>query len=391
MTKILYITVRSDHGGGPNHILQLIKGLSSTFEIYIACPKDEPYFAIFSGYAECIEIPHRKFSIYRLLSLYKLVNEKKIDIIHSHGKGAGLYSRILGALCRKPVVHAFHGLHHAHMNFVSRFAYLCVERGLGRLTRIFINVSESERASCMKANLYEKSNSTVIPNGVVVPAFRQRPCRDGAEFKLITVSRLSYIKGNDVLLDVVKSLTLLTRNFKLRIVGDGEDRERLEKKARMLGIQDNVAFLGFRKDVPELLEEADLFLSSSRGEGMPIAVLEAMARGLPVVASDVIGNRDAVMDGKTGFLYDINSPGEGAGKVFRLISEPRLYETFSRNAYLTAVENYSAEKMCESVKNIYMSLSGGGHGKTTDIRGSLAPGQLPSSPKRAQEAGRRLG
>jgi len=351
MRRILYITSRSDYGGGPEHLYQLARRLSSTDKIYIACPNEEPYYARFSQFAECVEIPHRKLSAASLITLARLVAAKGIDIIHSHGKGAGVYSRLIGVVCRKPVVHSFHGFHYSHLSPVSRIVYLGTERLLGMVTDRFINASESERRVCAEAGLRIDARSAVISNGVDVPAFREKA--PGAVFRIINVSRLEQIKGVDILLDIVKELSRITDGFEVSIAGDGPLRAVLEKEAVEMGVADRVVFLGRVPDVMPLLDSADLYLSASRGEGMPLAPLEAMARSLPPVLSDVTGNRDMVVDGKTGFLFDLDSPVEAARKISALMNDKALYNAISRNAYDSVEANYSVEKMCEKTREVY--------------------------------------
>lgn len=336
----------------------LIKRLSAAFKVYVACPNDVPYFAIFGKYAECIEIPCRRFSLSSLIALYRAVREKEIDIIHSHGRGAGVYARLLGAMTRKPVVHTFQGVHLWHLGPLRKFFYLFVEKSLAAATDVFINVSESERKTCENANFYSRK-FRVVPIGVEAPPLRRvRP--DRGRFTLINISRLSFEKGVDVLFKVVKSLADSGADFKLLLAGDGPERKKLEKDAKALGIEKYVVFCGTVSDADKLrlLESAHVFMNTSRCEGMPIAVLEAMARSLPVVATDVAGNKDVVMSGKNGFLFDITRPEEGARRIDELMKNSALYEAVSNGAYRTMIEKFSVETMCESTKEIYMSLLG---------------------------------
>ncbi|MEK6759599.1 MAG: glycosyltransferase family 4 protein [Deltaproteobacteria bacterium] len=351
MHKILYITSRSDYGGGPEHIHQLIKRLSSRFRIFIASPKDEPYYARFKDHGECIEIPHRRFSRTHLICLVRLIKQEGIDLIHSHGKGAGVYSRMLGVICRKPVVHTFHGFHYSQLRPVSRLLNLGAEKLLGRFTDLYIAVSESERDACAKTGLFDMNKVVVIPNGVEVPLFKQK--KPTNRFRIITVARLSPIKGVDIIVDIARELGSIADGYEILIVGDGPERPSLEKKAQGL---ENIRFLGFRTDVPELLDSSDVFLSASRGEGMPLSLLEAMARALPVVASDVMGNRDLVGNGTTGFLFDIKRPAEAAEKIALLIKDRRLYGRLSKNAYEAASSEHSVEKMCDKTALAYKAV-----------------------------------
>lgn len=364
MPKILYITARSDYGGGPEQMHLLIKGLSADFKVYVACPNDVPYFAIFGRYAECMEIPHRRFSVSALVHLYRAVKKNDIDIIHSHGRGGGVYARLLGAMTRRPVVHTFQGVHLWHLSPLKKFFYLFVEKSLALVTDVFINVSESERATCENANFYSEKFK-VVPIGVEVQPIRRLAAGSGT-FTLITISRLSFEKGVDVLFKVVKALAESGVDFKLLIVGNGPERERLETDVKAMVIEKYVVFLGAVSDAEKLkwLDSAHVFMNTSRCEGMPIAVLEAMARSLPVVATDVAGNKDVVISWENGFLFDITRPEEGARRIVELMENPALYEAVSKGAHRTMIEKFSVEMMCESTKDIYMSLLGAAQKKS---------------------------
>ena len=124
--KILFITVRADFGGGPEHVYRLIDILTPEIEAFVACPKDYPYWDRYQkllGSDHMIEIPHRKFAVLRLVYLLRYVRCKGIELIHSHGKGAGAYGRILAFLTRKPCVHTFHGVHIGKYSEVSKRLY----------------------------------------------------------------------------------------------------------------------------------------------------------------------------------------------------------------------------------------------------------------------------
>lgn len=356
MRKILQITSRADYGGGPEHLKHLISGLSSSFEFFIAAPADEPYFEIFKKYGSCIEIQHRKFSVRSLFSLLKTVNKHSIDIIHSHGKGAGIYSRILGLLTGKPVVHTFHGFHYTHLNPFYRWFYLGIEKLFACATDVFISVSESEKNSCLNAGIVSHDRIVVVLNGVQIPTFRKRALTK-KETTLVNISRLSREKGMDVLVNIMGTLSQKYQDFRLLIIGDGPERVGLERKVRECGIEKYVSFLGFRQDVASLLDLADIYITASRGEGMPLTVLEAMAASLPVVASSVVGNVDVVVHGENGFLFNINKPNEASECVQKLINDKTLYDRMSKNAYKTIADKHSLAKMCAEIAQIYNKIS----------------------------------
>ncbi|EQC43225.1 glycosyltransferase [Bacteriovorax sp. Seq25_V] len=269
-TKVLFITVRSDMGGGPKHVYELCSGLSE-IDVYIASPCDAPYYekyrSISNGH---IKIPHRKFSLLKLIELIQYCRNNGINIVHSHGRGAGIYSRFMGLFGFK-VVHTFHGVHHASI----------VERMLKHLTNRFICVSRSEMINALAFGLCEKINTVVIPNGIEEKKYSD--ITSPGKKILGTISRLDPHKNNGELIRFMKELP----EYHLLIAGDGEEKEYLKSIAPT-----NVEFMGYVDDIPNFLNKIDIYVSASRGEGLPYSVLEAMAAGKKIVLSDVVGHND---------------------------------------------------------------------------------------------------
>lgn len=355
MQKCLMLSVRADYGGGPEHMLSLLRGLADKREFVVAAPLGQAYSDKFAQYATVHDIPFRRFSLSSLFALARLVRRERIGLIHSHGKGAGIYGRLLGWMTGRPVVHTFHGFHYRHLPALKRHVYLGIERFLARRTAVLVNVSPSEQGACADAGVMKPGGSVVVPNGVNVPDKRCSLSDRAvdAPWILINVARHEREKGVDGVLAVAKALADQGVNFELWLVGDGEHSGELRQQAQADGIDERVYFLGFRGDVPALLQKADIFISASHGEGMPLTLLEAMAAGVPVVASDVIGNRDVVEPEQTGLLFPLHAPEEGADAVARLVRDRALYESCSETGHRRARERYSVEAMCERINLVY--------------------------------------
>jgi hypothetical protein len=151
---VLMLTARADFGGGPEHLYRLINLLHHKINIYTACPEDYPYWNLYSkvlGSDHLIKIPHRKFRIGALLDLLHCLKKNKINIIHSHGKGAGIYSRFLSLLTGISCIHTFHGIHIGHYGRFKRNLYLLIEKILSRFTKQYISVSKSEKQSVIES------------------------------------------------------------------------------------------------------------------------------------------------------------------------------------------------------------------------------------------------
>lgn len=357
--KYLLISVRADYGGGPEHILSLIRGLSRRCSFVVAAPPGQTYSGRFAEYARMVDLPFRRFSFFALIRLARIVKSENITSIHSHGKGAGVYGRLLGWLTGRPVVHSFHGFHYIHLPPLKRFMYLLLERLLAKRTAVFLNVSVSEQLSCRQAGVLKGARSVVVPNGVIVPAVWPKPAVRAGQRRLVlvNVARHEPEKGVDGVLRIAHELSKLGVEFELWLVGGGRQSAELQEQSRFSGLEKNVRFLGFRDDVSAVLLAADIFVSASHGEGMPLTLLEAMAAGLPSVASDVVGNRDVVEDGETGFLFPLGEATKAAEVISRLAGNAQLYERCSQTAHARALERYSVEVMCERINAIYEDVN----------------------------------
>ena len=177
-----------------------------------------------------------------------------------------------------------------------------------------------------------------------------------APVQLIMVARLQPQKDHPTLFRALANLR--DRNWTLELVGDGPDREALQALAKELGISDRVIFAGQRLDVPERLRCADVFVLATRWEGFPRSILEGMRAGLPVVATDVGGCRESVVDGETGFLVRKEDPVELRDKLLQLIDSPELRARMGRNGRKRFEENFTFERMYERTLEVYRSVIG---------------------------------
>jgi glycosyltransferase involved in cell wall biosynthesis len=340
-------------------MLSLLRGLSGQHQFYVAAPEGQAYSPKFAEHAEMVGVPFRRFSLFAFLHMVRIVRNENVNFIHSHGKGGGIYGRLLGWLTGRPVVHTFHGFHYRHLPPLKRFVYLALERWLAKRTAVLLNVSVSEQAACAEVGVLRGAQSVVVPNGVVVPAAfpGARPPKGERGWVLVNVARHESEKGVDGVVEIARKLSERGINYELWLVGEGEQTAALRKQVAASGLESRVRFLGFRDNVAALLSSADIFISASHGEGMPLTILEAMAAGLPSVASDVIGNRDVVEHGETGFLFPLNNPAGAADAIAQLIGDVQLYNRCSETAHARAVERYSVEVMCERINAVYEEVA----------------------------------
>jgi len=355
--RVLIISVRADFGGGPEHIYQLIKN-SKKIEFFIACPNDKPYYKRFKKELtdkRMIEIPHRKFNFSTLIRLIRFIKKNRIQLIHSHGKGAGIYSRPLALLTNKPCIHTFHGLHIEYYNPISKFLYINLERSLSLFTKKIIAVSSGEKNLLLKNRIASAKKINLIENGIEIPDNIDNEYKEQKNIKIITANRFNYQKNADLILKIAIELKKISENykFKIEVLGTGEDFEKINETVKNQNLTDIISLLGAKNNPRDYYKNALCFLSTSRWEGMPLAPLEAMSEGIPVIATNVVGNKDIIIDKRTGLLFDLNLPKQGAELIKKLVSSLELRNTISKNGYEHVKNKYNVKTMVENTVGLY--------------------------------------
>lgn len=362
MLKVLLISVRADYGGGPEHIYRLINELKDKIEFFVACPCDIPYcdrYKELLGKNRLIQIPHRSFRISSLINLFSFLKENKIDLIHSHGKGAGIYSRLLSAASGLKCIHTFHGIHIYNLNYFNRLFHILLEKFLSIFTGKFIAVSDSEAEEAINRGLCSNDKINVIYNGVHLPA-KQTEFNPSAGGKLnvITITRFDHAKNNSLLLNIIEQIKTITDpgKFSFIFLGSGPEENKIKQQAEQKQLNGLIRFAGFTDNTSQFLDKAFCYISTSRREGLPLGVLEAMSFGVPVVASDVPGNNDIITHGKDGFLFDLKKPESAADFIIRLSNDPALWKSLSENARIKAADKFSLNTMAERTYLLYKSI-----------------------------------
>jgi glycosyltransferase involved in cell wall biosynthesis len=287
-----------------------------------------------------------------LVELVRLLRRERPDILHASSSKAGVLGRIAGALTGVPIrIFTVHGwAFAAHSGLASRL-YRWGDRLVRPLTTVTICVSEREREAGLAAGTCDRDRTVVIANAVDVagarrfrPAGRERPL-------IVSVGRLKAPKD---FLTLVRALGKLPPDsVDAVIVGEGPDRGLLEQEIARLGLLGRIRLAGERNDVPELLAGADVFVLPSASEGMPVSVLEAMAAGLPVVASRVGGVPEQVTDGRTGLLVAPGDPDQLAAALGRLVDDGELRLRLGSAARARAEEAFDLEPFRRAHVELY--------------------------------------
>jgi glycosyltransferase involved in cell wall biosynthesis len=245
-----------------------------------------------------------------------------------------------------------------------------------RRSNAFYQVLSTRSQSYLISWGFRREQVVYIPGSVDTEKFRpapeRRPDPHRPERNIICVARLEYSKGIDVLLHAWKRMMLTSAEWqaqlepRLLLVGDGVLQPQLKRMVMELNIQDNVEFLGLRTDIIDLLQQSWGYVLPSRGEGMPNALLEAMACGLPCIATRVSGSEDILVDGVNGLLVESEQPVELAHALRRLVEDADLAQRLAEEGRARVVHNYQLTRIVEQLLYLYRSLLSKGQNKKLD-------------------------
>ncbi len=287
-----------------------------------------------------------------IAAIRELANQSGADVIHAHGYKADIYVFLALRGLGIPFVSTCHTWYDTDL-MVS--LYGIADRFVLRKYARVVAVSEEVKQRLLKAGVRE-DKIRMVRNGIDLRPFDGvAPSLRGADNALIVglIGRLAWEKGVDVFLAAAAKVLAEFADVKFVIVGEGPDREKLERSIDELKIRDRVTMLGRRDDMPSVYASLDVMVSSSRQEGLPMAILEGMASSLPLVASAVGEVPSVVLDGRTGVLVpagDVDALASGIGELLRDQAK-RL--RFGAAAKQLIQDEYSAERMTADYLRVY--------------------------------------
>jgi glycosyltransferase involved in cell wall biosynthesis len=329
MPRFLILITLAETGGAQTYVASLLPALAARFEVVVAAHGEGPLVdAARDAGVRFVSLRHVRRPLHPardlmgLFELVALIRRERPDIVHVNSSKAGALGRIAAALARVPVtVYTVHGWAFKAYTGGASTLYRSADRLLARATTVTICVTETERAAGLAARTCGAERTVVIQNAVDVDA-APRARNDGDPPRIVTVGRLAWPKDPHTLVRALARVRV--RPYSALIVGDGPEQAGVEAEVRRLGLESAVQLCGPRHDVPDLLARSDVFVLASRSEGGPISILEAMAAGLPVVASDVGGVGELVAEGTTGILVPPADPDALAAALDRLLADPEL-------------------------------------------------------------------
>ncbi len=365
MIKILQVDLHSGIGGGEKIMFSLIKGMRQNIN-FVILTSGGFYFNKYNKLkTKTYRLPCSIFG--KLLTIYKIIKKETPEIVHIHGTRSAFFVRIAVIfLKRKPrIIYTLHGFHIIRKKWPLNKILVFIEKFLNHWTDVLVCVSEADKKLVLKYGTMPAGEIKVIKNGIDKKQFQINDKSSAVKLKsklgienkfiLLAVGRLHPPKDYLTILKAVALLVDKIPNIKLLIAGDGKMKDCLKKETSNLKIGEYVSFLGYRKDVPLLLKIADIVVLSTNWEGLPLVPLEAGACRKPIIASNIDGVSETIINGETGFLFKKASPKDLAEKILTLYKNKKLRESMGENGYAFVSSNFSEEKMVQEYNDLYKS------------------------------------
>ncbi len=364
--RVLHMLPSVQGYGAERQIIELLKSLESE--------KVEPVLATIYDPPADIQraLPFRIVSASRkgrrdvtfIIRLIRAIREIHPHIVHTHTHVGKYWGRLAGVAARVPrIVHTEHNPCDTRRNAVERLADFLLHRATSRVITFF--AEQGERLSANEG--LPPGKVVVIPNGLHLPdartgdrvaARRAMGLRDG-DFGIMLIGRMEFQKNQILALRALAALPQPERKACVLIfAGSGRDEETLRGLSRALDVEENVRFLGFRNDVPALLAGTDLVLMTSWFEGMPLALIEAMIAGVPILSTPWIGSADMLGNGRFGFLTAGYEPEAVAAGIVDAVSHPAVRREMANRAQRHVYDHYGISRMIDAHRRLYLELCG---------------------------------
>jgi glycosyltransferase involved in cell wall biosynthesis len=382
--RVLRVIARLNMGGPALHVAYLTAGLAPRgYETTLVAGTLARGEGSMAFVAEDLGVPvvtidelHREISPLRdavaVLRLARLIRRERPEILHTHTAKAGAIGRLAAVLAgsAKPpvVVHTFHGhVLRGYFGPVRARGFRLLERWLARQATALIAVSPQVRDDLVELDVAPAKSFAIVRLGI---RLAERVTGDDEEgtrmrallgipgdaFVLGWIGRMTGVKRTDDVLLTLKRLRERGVNGRLCMVGDGPDRDHVERRAKELGVVRHCYFLGYQDEVGAFLSAFDAFILPSGNEGTPVSAIEALAAGRPVVATRVGGVPDVVREGVDGFLVEPGDVGAMADALERLAADRELRTGMGEAGRKRVVPRYAVERLLDDVDLLYRSL-----------------------------------
>ena len=362
MKKILFILSSGKLSGGEKVALDIANGLKNDFDFIFYLPEEpqKEFLEFLNGFKVYFAKDNSIFKISK--NLKETIIKENPNIIVCHGTRSSIYLKInLFSLKKKfKFIYVLHGIHFIRRKFPFNYILLFWEIFTNR---IFVDklvcVGKDDFNLAKKLKLINEKKIVLIENGIKIEEYQNIP--EGflrKKFNLqnkkifLTICRLHYQKDVKTL---IKSINFLKdEDLVLFIVGDGTDRKELEELVNNLNLQEKIKYLGFKKEVKEILKDTDIFILSTRWEGLPIVILEAWASKVPIIASNVHGIKGLIENEKDGLFFEFGNEKDLAEKIKLLLENEEMRKKLSENGFIKVTQKFNVERMINQYELLFL-------------------------------------
>lgn len=357
--NVLHVVNSLEVGGLEKFVLSLSNNYIKFVNCYFVCLSNEGELYSKSQNNMFFINKNDGLSLKPIIEIIKLVKKYKIDLIHTHNQAPQLYGALAGFFSNVKVVHTKHGRNEPHLPRRVK-----LDKFSSFLTRAIVPVSADAADVCIKVIGINPKKIHLILNGIDTVNFMPGPtgvlrsmvhCK--ADYALIgIVARLSPEKDHVTLIEACSILRSKGLLFRLAIIGDGPRKTELVALVKQLDLLEEIHFLGTRHDVASLMADLDLFVLSSTTEGVSLTLLEAMSCGIPIVATNVGGTPEVVVDGTTGYLVPSKNPEALAERMSDILLDSNLGKRMGRAGRERVVDKFSIKETAGSYLKLYHSI-----------------------------------
>lgn len=364
-TRLLFLIDELDIGGTEQQLFELVKRLNRhKYTPFVCCFRpgrlSQEIEAL--GVPVCTLRKKAKFDLGLILSLIRLIRRERIDLVQTYLFTANTWARLAAILARAPIIVSSE----RNVNMWGERYKRIFSRVLDRWTHATIANSEAVKEYLVSKGIAPQKIH-VIPNGVDPERFITTTPPEETKTHLGIpshhqvvglIARLEPAKDVHTFLRAAATIARQTKEVSFLIVGGGSLQADLEREAQQLGIADRVTFTGPRRDIPRLLAACDLTVLSSLKEGMSNTIMESMAAGKPIVATDVGGNAELITEGETGFLVPTRNPTALAAAIQQLLDDPARAQRMGQQARTRITQLFSAASLAARTERLYDELVG---------------------------------
>ena len=373
-TKVAHIITMLELGGAQQNTIYTIEHLEKT--------KYEPILISGAGgildqevknnpQIRCFFIPHLVRAISPLrdtlafISLYRLLKSEKVDLVHTHSSKAGILGRWAAHFAKVPkIMHTYHGFgFNDYQKWWVRRLLIWLERITARVTDKLVAVSNENIKKGLKNGIGEEVQYAMVHSGIETKVFSEvsgdideKRKEIGIDKNEPVIGMIACFKPQKAPLNFIRLAERVCSVYpqaKFVLVGDGELRPKIEKLIAKLNLKNRVVLTGWRRDIPRIIHIFDVLVLTSLWEGLPRVFLEAWASGKPVVATDVDGARESIIDGKNGFLVEPDDLNRMAERVVWLIKNRDSAQKMGQEGRNTLYPSFDIDCMVKDIEKLY--------------------------------------